>query len=213
MRPATLGTERVVAVDLNHGGRTPKTQAGCTKLHQWQDFWDQRGIFFYRELPAQPWRCVTARNSHTLIVIMIKESCKAECPPNLWMAPLSTHQFHSKSIPSFLHSWPLTPSGNSERRRGGLDCSTWDRDLRGAEKLRSRFFGLHIDRGVRRRSPTARDLRWGKAKVAGTSSHLLQGLFGRSWRRPNECPIRTKEKSNYAWSWPKSLNLNRSLSI
>jgi hypothetical protein len=48
-------------------------------------------------------------------------------------------------VRSFLHPWPSTPSGNAERRRGDLDCSTRDRDLRGARELRSRFSDLVMD--------------------------------------------------------------------
>jgi len=64
--------------------------------------------------------------------ILRAEGPKPGCPPDPWIAPLSAHLIRSKSIPSFLHPWPSSASGNSERRRRGLDCSTWDRDLRGA---------------------------------------------------------------------------------
>jgi hypothetical protein len=47
---------------------------------------------------------------------------------------------------------------------GDLNCSIWDRDLRGAEKLRSIFLGLCIGGAVRSRNPTTRDLRRGVAR-------------------------------------------------
>jgi len=59
-----------------------------------------------------------------------------------------------------------------------LDQNPWARDLRGAEKLRSRFLGLPIDRASQRKTPSSKPYTL-RSAVGGGLKLLADAEFGR----------------------------------